>query len=713
MESRQTSPAPAADRRRHPVLRVAGGAVGAIVLALLLLILLWRWDWFVPLINRKASAALHRPVSIAHLHVSPGLNTVVTLDDLDIKQPETFADEKEDFASAKQITVAVKLWRYITGHGLEIPRIVIDSPRGDIVARADGTANYIFGDSSASSGESRGATPVPRIDSLTITDGDIRVALAKFHADMRLLVHMLPPRNGPQSEDDGRIVVDAKGRYAGEPITGHLVGGALLSLANHTHPYPIDAHIENGRTHISLKGTVDDPLHFAGTKLTLHLTGPDMALLYPLTGVPIPHTPAYSIAGKLNYTADHIRFDDFEGRMGTSDIGGDIAVDPHDHPPTLDARLHSHRVDLTDLGGFIGASPRGEKTPPPTSPAGHVLPDQPIDVPKLNAINAHLVYHGDHIENRKAPLDDIDAEIVVKDGSIDMRKLNFAVGSGTLGMAATLDPAPHDQFTTKLRVDMSRLDIARLMRATGTFKGKGTLGGHVTLNATGNSVASLVANGNGGLTLVVDHGGDVSALLPDLAGLKLGSALLSAMGVPDRSKLLCFIANMPLRQGVLHTDTLLLLTDATRSTGAGTVNFRTNQMDYSITTRSVHMNILSIPGAIHVSGPINAPSITPGAEVIGRTAAAVGLGVLFPPAALIPTIQFGVGKGGVCEAALREADTRPAAGIAPGSTTGKGRPVVKAAPSPHHGAHHAPLKGTHPSSVDVHAAWERKLHGHP
>ncbi|WP_264817983.1 hypothetical protein, partial [Acidomonas methanolica] len=67
----------------------------------------------------------------------------------------------------------------------------------------------------------------------------------------------------------------------------------------------------------------------------------------------------------------------------------------------------------------------------------------------------------------------------------------------------------------------------------------------------------------------------------------------------------------------------------------------------------------------------------------------------------------------VCEAALQEADTRPAAGIAPGSTTGKGRPVVKAAPSAHHGAHHAPPKRTHLSSGDVHAAWERKLHGHP
>jgi hypothetical protein len=36
-----------------------------------------------------------------------------------------------------------------------------------------------------------------------------------------------------------------------------------------------------------------------------------------------------------------------------------------------------------------------------------------------------------------------------------------------------------------------------------------------------------------------------------------------------------------------------------------------------------------------------------------RGGAAVGLGVLFPPAAVLPTIQFGVGNDHRCEALIR------------------------------------------------------------
>lgn len=692
-------------RRPGPVARVTAGILGLITVIVLLLVIFWDWDWFVPLVNRQATAALGRPTTITHLHVSPGLNTVVTVDDLTIAQPEDFKDEKADFAHVDHLTVAVKVWHYIVDHDLEFPRIVVDTPTGNVIERSNGQKNFVFKTGSGSSSSSSTGTKLPKIDRLTITDGKVHVAFAPLKADMQLRIHTTPPT----ADSDGTIVVDADGHYAKAPITGHLEGGAPLALTNPSRPYPIDGRIANGRTVVTLKGTVNDPLHFAGTNVKLHFSGPDMALLFPLTGVPIPHTPPYSVTGNLDYTADHIRFHNFEGKMGHSDIGGDIAVNPHTHPPDVIAKLHSHRVDLADLGGFIGSTP-GKTAPAKTRAASdHVLPDQKINVPKLNAVNAHLIYTGDHIENHDLPLDNIDVEADVRDGAIILHKLNFAVGSGRLEMAAKLTPAPHEMFATSFKLDASRLDVSRLMQATGVFKGRGTLGGHVTLASTGNSIANLVANGNGGITMVIDQGGNLSALLPDLLGLKLGSALLSALGIPNRSQMQCFIANMPLKHGVLHTDSLLLQTDATRTTGDGTVNFRTDKIDYSVTTRALHFNVLSLPGAVNINGPITDPNITPGAELAGRTAAAIGLGILFPPAALIPTIQFGVGKGSACESALNQADTRPAAGIAPGSTAGGHK--RSAAGKGHTGAHKASAAHgkTSLSPTQIHKKWEKRL----
>ncbi|GBQ83098.1 AsmA family protein [Asaia krungthepensis] len=683
---------------RRPIRRTLGIVSGALAGLLILLIILWNWDWFVPLVDRRASTALHRPVTIAHLHVRLGLTTTVSVDDLRIQQPDGFKSEKELFASAKKATVSVNVWHYITHKGLEIPLIALDTPKGDIVALANGRNNYSFTDPNAkpASTTQSNASTFPRIGTVTITDGDIRVALAKLKTDMHVLLHTTPAKG----DQDGTIVIDLKGRYAQAPISGHIVGGSLLTLTNSARPYPIDARLENGPTYVTLRGSVDDPLHFKGTKLILHFAGPDMSLLYALTGIPIPQTPSYSISGNLDYTAAHIRFSDFAGKMGSSDIGGTISVDPQTKPINVDATLHSHNVDLKDLGGFIGAKP-GHEESKKSATSDRILPSTPINVPKLNAVNAHLVYKGEHIENKDMPLDNILADIAVQDGAIAINKLNFAVGNGTLALSGALDPVANGQFKTHFKVDVSRLSIQRLMKATATFKGEGTLGGHITLAATGNSIASLLGNGDGGVTLVVDHGGDVSALLPDLMGLKVGSAILSALGIPQRSDLKCFIADMPLRQGILSTNSLLLMTNNTRTLGGGTVNLRSETLDYHVTTRSTSFNVLSFPGQVNISGHLKSPTVMPGAEIIGRAAATAGLAIAFPPAALLPTIQFGVGQGSACEDALGKANSDPAAGIKPGATTGSGPAAVQPnAPPP---------SAKKLSRKQIHSVWKERL----
>ncbi|GBQ70412.1 lipopolysaccharide biogenesis periplasmic protein AsmA [Ameyamaea chiangmaiensis NBRC 103196] len=695
-----SAPPSAAPARRR---RVVPSVLGILAVLILLLIVFWSWDWFVPIIERQASAALQRRVTIAHLHVRLGKVTTVTLDDVHVDQPKGFESETAPFAEARHLTVSVDAWRYIWHRTLALPLIALDAPSADILRRADGTNNYTFGSSSGGTASSGNGGGLPEISVLQITDGHAHVRDVKLRADMHIAMHTVDPKG----DDRGQIIADAEGRYAGQPINGHFVGGALLGVMD-ARPYPIDLTVHNGPTLASLKGTLDDPMKFAGAKLALHFSGPDMALLLPLTGIPIPHTPAYNITGNLDYTRNLIQFTDFRGRMGSSDIGGTIRVNPHESVPRVDADLRSRQVDLADLGGFIGAHPESKQAAAKAdSQNPSLLPNTPIDVPKLRSVNAHLLYHGDHIENKRTPLDNIDADIAIEDGAIDVRHLNFAVGSGTLASGMSLQPADQG-FSTKAHVDFARLDLADIMKKTTNSAARGIIGGHFTLTSRGRSMAELMANGDGGLTMALDQGGNMSALVPDVLGLEFGNAILTALGLPSNTDINCFIADMPLRNGVATTRTLMLDTKEARTRGEGTIDFRRNTIDYALTTRSQHFTVLSVPGAIHISGPIKSPSILPGAEVLGRTAAAVGLGILMPPAALLPTIQFGVGDKGACARLVAAANDNPAAGIAPGSLTGarpahssaNGRhPQVKPTPGKHAGA---------ASPADVRAAWAAK-----
>ena len=94
----------------------------------------------------------------------------------------------------------------------------------------------------------------------------------------------------------------------------------MLSLRDPQDPWPIDLTLANGPTHVALDGTLEDPVAFKGAKIELRLSGPDMGLLEPLVGFPVPKTPAYQIAGRLGLAGyGRITFEDFQGRLGNSD----------------------------------------------------------------------------------------------------------------------------------------------------------------------------------------------------------------------------------------------------------------------------------------------------------------------------------------------------------------------------------------------------------
>ncbi len=651
--------------RRRKILKRSGIGAGVFVLLLVILILLWSWDWFIPLVESRASAAIGRNVTIAHLHVRLGRITRIVADDVAVDGTKQFPDK---LATVKALEIAVEVLPLIRHREIVIPLIDVRQPTVRVLGDKDGNNNFTFSPSSTGKSDTRDSGPGPQLGVLKIEDGHIHVDDPKFKAlaDIDVETRDAPdPFVKPLPKNQGEIVANGKGRYAGQPVTLRFVGGAILSLRDKTRPYPIDLQLANGPTHVALKGTIEQPLTFGGAKLSLNFAGPDMSLLYPLTGVPIPQTPPYKIIGNFDYSKTLVAFRDFEGKVGNSDLGGTISAVP-DKVPTITADLHSRNVDLADLGGFVGSKDPGkantktaQQKKASVDKSASVLPDTPINVPKVNAANIHLTYHGNHIENRDVPLDNIAAQLNIDNGVIDLKQLDFKVGSGRIVSAVSIDPS--NGMRTKAHADFDHLDLSRLMQATHAFHGQGILGGKADLVSNGNSVAKIMANGSGGLTLVMSGGGDISALLPDLAGLQIGKAILSAIGLPDRTPVQCFVADLPLKNGIMSTDAFLLQTGEARTVGRGTVDFRNQTIDYSLTTRSTHFSIGSLPGPINITGKLNSPSIAPGAEVVARAGAATALGVVLPPLAILPTVQFGVGEAEACRAALTDVREHPAA----------------------------------------------------
>lgn len=336
MTLEQPIPTPA----RRSGWRYLGGFLVLLVLVAGVLVWTWDWNWFRPLVEAQVSAALGREVTVERLEVSPGRVTGVTAYGVKVANPAGF--EGPDFVTIARLGLTFEPLAWWRSGRLVLRTIDADQPTINIEQTGAGQGNWIAPGTSSAALE---------VGALAIQNGAAHVHVVREKSDVTMRIATSHTANGDV------LIIDGKGTHARQPITFHVVGGALLALRDAATPYPIDLELANGETRITLKGHIRDPLALAGADLNLVLTGPDMALLLPLTGIATPRTPSYRVSGRLDFQNGKVKFTDIAGRVGSSDLSGELDVDPRDGHPILSGTLISHRVDLADLGGFVGSTP--------------------------------------------------------------------------------------------------------------------------------------------------------------------------------------------------------------------------------------------------------------------------------------------------------------------------------------------------------------------
>jgi uncharacterized protein involved in outer membrane biogenesis len=302
-------------------------------------------------------------------------------------------------AEIKRVDFTVDLLKLLTGR-LEFPEVAMSEPRLVLEVGADGQPNWVFDEQ-----HKAGAFPV--IGALHVDHGSVTYRDPRANTDLALDLKTLEEgKDSGRAAKDGQhfgLEVAARGRFKGLPTTFHGQGGALLSLRGTDQAYPVKASALIGATKASVDGVLVDPLQLKGERMNFRVEGSDLALLFPIIGVPIPPTPAYQLAGFLDHSGDLWSFHRFTGSVGQSDLAGDFAVDRAQQPQKISADLVSKQLRLQDLGGFIGAD-RGAQPSRRPPPADRVLPSEPFSLEKLKAANAEVHLRGEKIITEQTPI---------------------------------------------------------------------------------------------------------------------------------------------------------------------------------------------------------------------------------------------------------------------------------------------------------------------
>jgi len=312
---------------------------------------------------------------------------------------------------------------------------------------------------------------------------------------------------------------------------------------------------------------------------------------------------------------------------------------------------------MEDLGGFVGSTP-GRTTTPGQSPqqveevkraeaSPKLLPTTRISIPKVLAADIHLTYRGEKILGKNMPFDSINAKMDIDDGRIRLSPIRLGIGDGALSGSIALSPVG-GEVDADADVKAERVNIAKLLASAGLGSGEGILDGTARLKGRGASLSEILSHGDGVVRIVMPLGGNINSLLVDLSGIEIGPAFLAAIGLPDKEGIRCMVADFAIQRGIIASRTFEINTTEHVITGGGRVDISSEVVEMTLRTDPKHFTIGKLATPITISGPFKDLHFRPDKELAIRGGLAAGLGVLFPPAALLPTIQFGVGEKSPC-----------------------------------------------------------------
>lgn len=654
----------------------------AIPVIAIIFILTFDWNKARPWLNAKVSEAIERPFAIlgnlavewevpakrmakSDRHLRDWLPWPhLIANDVHVGNPANM--KQMDMARVRQFSFSLNPLGLLQ-HRIGIPVLRFDSPYVEL-QRTDATHyNWAY---KKKEEESKWELDLERV---VLTDGVIRVVDAVTKADVTANVRTLG------SDTKYGVGFKVTGTYNGAEVTGGGKVGQVLSLKDQNVPYPVQADMRSGPSRIAIEGTVTSPAKLKAVDLQLELAGRSMARLYNFTGITLPETPAFSTSGRLKGELDREygrwTYDDFKGKVGSSDIGGKLVYEGGKPRGKLSGNVATRLLLFSDLGPLIGGDSNESKKArgvDAVQPGGKVLPVEEFRTERWKAIDADVRYTAEKIRRDKTlPINKLSTHLIMKDGVITLAPLDFGVAGGTLRSTIRLDGsgAKGNTIAATAKVSARHIQLKQLFPTIEQMQATvGQVNGDAQLSATGTSVAALLGSSNGEVKALVNQG-TINKMLLEMMGLNVGNIVLTKLFGDKPVQLNCLAADFDVNKGVMQSQVLVLDTAEAIVRVNGNINLANEQMDLTIRPETKALRLFTLRAPLYVRGPFSKPDVSVDKGVLALKAggAAVLAAAAAPVAALIPLINTGPGESSECGrlvALAKEKPTAPAPGKA-------------------------------------------------
>lgn len=498
------------------------------------------------------------------------------------------------------------------------------------------------------------------IKGMAITDGSLRYVDPTRKADATAQI---------DTREDGTVAWELGGTLNGDALRGGGTAGALLALYNSEERYPFEADVKIGDTHVKADGTISNPANPDALDIHLALSGPSMAKLYPIGGLVLPETPEYStdgrIVGSLAPGELALRYENFKGKVGNSDISGTLAYLQQSPRSTLSGEVVSRRLDLRDLGSVVGAGDAKqdgqEQQKQQNQRPDKLLPASEFRSERWDKLDVQVTFSGEKIvRNEGLPLDDLNAGIKLENGVLILEPLRFGVAGGRLQGELSID-GRKEPAAARMNMQARGLKLSEMFPAVQEMRASlGQLNGRAQLHATGDSVASLLSSADGEVQALI-RDGSISKMVLETIGLNVGSMIATKLFGDRQVQLNCMVADLGVKDGLMHARTFVVDTGESTIDIDGNIDFSDEQLNLVVEPDSKGMRIFSLHSPLYVSGTFKDPEVDVDAGSIALQAgAATALGAAAAPlTGLLALIEAGADEQNPCATLLAQVEERP------------------------------------------------------
>ena len=650
--------------REHKILQWFVVGIITLLLLVVLTATFFDWNWARGPIGRLIATKTGRSASIdgnlkVHLW---SWSPTVDIEGLHIGNPP-WATQPLMFG-AQTISVTVSLGRLLRGQ-IVLPRVEILAPLVNLERDKTGRASWEFS-SPAGTPSAKAGKPaqLPTVRLLVIRDGKLNV---EDHVKKMTLNGSITAGKEAGTQKNSAFELRLTGTLNAKPLKVEFNGGPLVNL-NPDTPYDFNVSIVASTMHVSGVVSITKPFDLSQFTAKLHLSGEDLADAYYLTGLALPNTPKYDIAGDVQRTDALFQINGLRGRIGASDIEGSLGVDTSRKRLAVKAKLTSKTLNFKDLAPSLGAqaAPVADMKTNTHSVAAirkskpdknaKLLPDADLQLNRVRGMDADVTYHAESVTAPKLPMKEMSVHILLNEGDLKIAPLSVVFDQGAVVGTVEID-ARQDNPETSIDMHVDHVELSQFKAAKAADAPlSGTLRGRLHVHGFGSSVHKFASTADGGLGVAIPHG-QISDVLAELTGVNVLKGLgLLFSNTNTKTEIRCGVIDFEATKGNLQSKTLFVDTTNLLITGRGSIQLSSEDINFSLQGDPKHLRLVRLRAPISVTGTLANPAFGIKPEKLAlQTGAAVAFGLLLTPvASVLAFIDPGLAEDENCEAMLDE-----------------------------------------------------------